>query len=74
MVDLPQHAAQLSISLHQGAATFAESGRFLVNWRTPYLGAYLAGRLLAIGCGDGLFARIAALYSRKPACEARRSR
>ena len=51
MVDLPQHAAQLSIWLHQNDATFAEPGRFLVNWRTPYLGAYLAARVLAVGFG-----------------------
>lgn len=51
MVDLPQHAAQLSVWLHQGDATFAEPGRFLVNWRTPYLGAYLAARVLAASFG-----------------------
>jgi hypothetical protein len=51
MVDLPQHAAQLSIWVHQGDPMFAEPGRFLVNWRTPYLGAYLVARVLAIGVG-----------------------
>jgi hypothetical protein len=51
MVDLPQHAAQLSIWVHEGDATFAEPGRFLVNWRTPYLGAYLVARVLAIRMG-----------------------
>ncbi len=51
MVDLPQHAAQLSIWVHQGDALFAEPGRFLVNWRTPYLGAYLVARVLAVGLG-----------------------
>lgn len=51
MVDLPQHAAQLSIWLHDNDPTFAEPGRFEVNWRTPYLGAYLAARVLAIAVG-----------------------
>ncbi len=51
MVDLPQHAAQLSIWVHQGDPLFAEPGRFLVNWRTPYLGAYLVARVFALGLG-----------------------
>jgi hypothetical protein len=51
MVDLPQHATQLSIWVHEGDPIFAEPGRFVVNWRTPYLGAYLVARVLAIGIG-----------------------
>src|SRR3954466_14166480 len=51
MVDLPQHAAQLSIWVHQGDPLFSEPRRFLVNWRTPYLGAYLAARVFALGLG-----------------------
>ncbi len=51
MVDLPQHATQLSIWVHASDPLFAEPGRFLVNWRTPYLGAYLVARVLAICMG-----------------------
>jgi len=47
MVDLAQHAAQLSIWLHLGDPQFADASRFSLNLRTPYIGAYLLARLFA---------------------------
>jgi hypothetical protein len=51
MVDLPQHAAQISLlrNLHDPAFRFA--GLFRVNWFTPYLLGYLAVYILAPLCG-----------------------
>lgn len=47
MVDLPQHAAQISIWLHLNDPKWAEFQRFELNLRTPYLGAYALARGLA---------------------------
>lgn len=47
MVDLPQHAAQISIWLHAGEAPFLGAEHFTLNLRTPYLAAYLLARWLA---------------------------
>jgi len=47
MVDLPQHAAQLSIWLHAGEPPFLSAEHFTVNLRTPYVAAYLLARGLA---------------------------
>ena len=47
MVDLPQHAAQISIWFHDGQPPFLPHEDFAVNLRTPYLGAYLLARGLA---------------------------
>ncbi len=52
MVDLPQHAAQISLYLNMGKADFPFSEQFQVNWFTPYLLGYaliaLATPLLGI--------------------------
>ena len=47
MVDMPQHAAQISIWLHLHDPKWAEFQLFELNLRTPYLGAYALGRALA---------------------------
>jgi len=47
MVDLPQHAAQISIWLHAGEPPFLSAEHFALNLRTPYLAAYLLARGLA---------------------------
>jgi len=47
MVDLPQHAAQISIWLHLHDPKWAEFQLFELNLRTPYLGAYALARALA---------------------------
>ena len=47
MVDLPQHAAQISIWLHLNDPQWAEFQLFELNLRTPYLGAYALARGLA---------------------------
>ena len=47
MVDLPQHAAQLSIWLHLNDPKWAEFQLFELNFRTPYLGVYALARGLA---------------------------
>ncbi|HYP99305.1 MAG TPA: hypothetical protein VER96_11605 [Polyangiaceae bacterium] len=47
MVDLPQHAAQISIWLHLNDPKWAEFQLFELNLRTPYLGAYALTRGLA---------------------------
>ncbi len=47
MVDLPQHAAQISIWLHLNDPKWAEFQLFELNLRTPYLGAYALARGLA---------------------------
>jgi hypothetical protein len=47
MVDLPQHAAQISIWLHLNDPNWAEFQLFELNFRTPYLGAYALARGLA---------------------------
>ncbi len=47
MVDLPQHAAQISIWLHLHDPKWAEFQLFELNLRTPYLGAYALARGLA---------------------------
>src|SRR6478735_7450509 len=44
MVDLPQHAAQISIWLHLHDPHWAEFQLFELNLRTPYLGAYALAR------------------------------
>ena len=44
MVDLPQHAAQISIWLHLHDPKWAEFQLFELNLRTPYLGAYALAR------------------------------
>lgn len=47
MVDLPQHAAQISIWLHLNDPKWAEFQLFELNLRTPYLGAYALARGLS---------------------------
>jgi len=47
MVDLPQHAAQISVWLRLDDPAFSYSQLFELNLRTPYLTAYFAARLLA---------------------------
>jgi hypothetical protein len=47
MVDLPQHAAQISIWLHLHDANWPEFQLFELNLRTPYLGAYALARALS---------------------------
>jgi hypothetical protein len=47
MVDLPQHAAQISIWQRLSDPSSLESSAFELNLRTPYIGAYVAARLLA---------------------------
>ncbi|HEX4478450.1 MAG TPA: hypothetical protein VH142_25380 [Polyangiaceae bacterium] len=47
MVDLPQHAGQISVWLHMGDPAFPASRDFALNLRTPYLTAYLAAWLAA---------------------------
>src|SRR6186713_1195082 len=44
MVDLPQHAAQLSTWVHLDDPAFGFAEQFEVNWRTPYLLSYLLAR------------------------------
>jgi hypothetical protein len=48
MVDMPQHAAQISIWQRLGDPHFPETELFELNLRTPYLGAYALARAL---CG-----------------------
>ncbi len=47
MVDMPQHAAQISIWQRLGNLGFPETQRFELNLRTPYLGAYALARALS---------------------------
>jgi hypothetical protein len=47
MVDLPQHAAQISIWLHLHDPHWSEFQLFELNLRTPYLGAYALARGLS---------------------------
>jgi hypothetical protein len=47
MVDLPQHAAQISIWLHLHDPQWPEFQLFELNLRTPYLGAYALARGLS---------------------------
>ena len=47
MVDLPQHAAQISIWLHLDDPKWPEFQLFELNLRTPYLGAYALARGLS---------------------------
>jgi len=47
MVDMPQHAAQVSIWLHLHDPKWPEFQLFELNLRTPYLGAYALARALA---------------------------
>jgi hypothetical protein len=47
MVDLPQHAAQISIWLHLNDPNWSEFRLFELNLRTPYLGVYALARGLA---------------------------
>jgi hypothetical protein len=47
MVDLPQHAAQISIWLHLHDPKLPEMRLFELNLRTPYLGAYALARGLS---------------------------
>ncbi|HEY2743013.1 MAG TPA: hypothetical protein VGL86_00260 [Polyangia bacterium] len=47
MLDLPQHAAQLSAWVHYDDPRFGFRDQFVVNWRTPYLTCYLLARPLA---------------------------
>ena len=47
MVDMPQHAAQISIWLHLHDPNWAEFQVFELNLRTPYLGAYALARALS---------------------------
>jgi hypothetical protein len=51
MVDLPQHAAQISIWQRLGDAALPEHRIFELNLRTPYLGAYVLARALATWLG-----------------------
>jgi hypothetical protein len=51
MVDLPQHAAQISIWQRLGDAASPEHRLFELNLRTPYLGAYVLARVLATWLG-----------------------
>ncbi len=56
MVDMPQHAAQISIWQRLGDPRFPETQRFELNLRTPYLGAYALARALSgwLGVVSGL--------------------
>jgi hypothetical protein len=47
MVDMPQHAAQISIWLHLHDPQWNEFQLFELNLRTPYLGAYALARGLS---------------------------
>ncbi|MDX2053355.1 MAG: hypothetical protein SFV15_13240 [Polyangiaceae bacterium] len=51
MVDLPQHAAQISVWLHLGDKSFAGVENFRVNLRTPYLTGYALARWLGAWLG-----------------------
>jgi len=44
MVDLPQHAAQLSAWVHLEDPDYGFADQFEINWRTPYLLGYLLAR------------------------------
>ena len=44
MVDLPQHAAQLSAWIHLDDPNYGFAEQFEINWRTPYLLGYLLAR------------------------------
>ena len=44
MVDLPQHAAQLSAWVHLKDPAYGFVDQFEVNWWTPYLLSYLLAR------------------------------
>ena len=48
MVDLAQHAAQLSLWIHRDDPTFFPEGLYRFNVFTPYLGAYLLARAFAV--------------------------
>src|SRR5438067_1190188 len=47
MVDLPQHAAQISAWLRLGDPSSVTAHQFALNLGTPYLTAYVSARLLA---------------------------
>jgi hypothetical protein len=51
MVDLPQHAAQISIWQRLADPTLPEHRVFELNLRTPYIGAYVLARVLATWLG-----------------------
>ena len=51
MVDLPQHAAQISIWQHLHDPQLPEMRAFELNLRTPYLGAYALARGLSTWLG-----------------------
>jgi hypothetical protein len=51
MVDLPQHASQLSMWIHHADPAFPEAEFFEVNWHTPYLTAYALARAVAFFAG-----------------------
>src|SRR5262249_12239432 len=44
MVDLPQHAAQLSEWVHLNDPSYGFADQFEINWWTPYLLSYLLAR------------------------------
>jgi hypothetical protein len=56
MVDLPQHAAQISLWQRLDSPTGAPL--FELNLRTPYLGAYVAARVLAPWLGAVLAVKV----------------
>jgi hypothetical protein len=51
MVDLPQHASQLSMWIHRADPAYPEAAHFEVNWHTPYLTAYAVARAIAFFAG-----------------------
>jgi len=63
MVDLPQHAAQLSIWVQRGEAPFLSREHFTLNLSTPYVGAYLLARGLAPWLGVILAFKVVAWLS-----------
>ena len=51
MVDLPQHSALISAWLHFDVPAFPETANYALNFRTPYLTAYVVARALAAWIG-----------------------
>jgi hypothetical protein len=48
MVDLPHHAAQVSILRHYNDASFGFDGRYQINWFTPYALAYYVAWIFSL--------------------------
>jgi hypothetical protein len=63
MIDIPQHAAQISMWKHFDAGTLVDSDKFELNWFTPYLGGYCMARFFAMFFSVSMAIRLTVLLS-----------